>query len=86
MTLPDERYRAVQAARQLLEEIARDQTRWPRVSRELRLAAAAVLRHYPTELDMQVAAVRCPHTFYTSNADPLAVWIREGASNQGQLP
>jgi len=63
MTLPDERYRAVMAAKELLDEIANSSGRWKRIPRELRLHAVHCLRHYPTKWDMKQAAQQVPDVF-----------------------
>lgn len=63
MTLPDERYRAVAAARELLVEIANPAGRWKRIPKELKLHCIHVLRHYPTGYDMTVAARYAPDVF-----------------------
>jgi len=63
MTLPDERYRAVASARELLVEIANSSGRWKRVPKELRLYCMHALRHYPTSYDMKSAARQAPDVF-----------------------
>jgi hypothetical protein len=63
MTLPDERYRAMASARELLLEIANPGGRWKRVPKELRLYCIHALRHYPTKYDMQAAAIQAPDLF-----------------------
>jgi len=63
MTLPDERYRAVAIARELLVEIANSSGRWKRVPKELRLYCMHALRHYPTQYDMKAAARQAPDVF-----------------------
>ena len=63
MTLPDERYRAVAAARELLSEIASSSGRWKRVPKELRLYCMHALRHYPSQYDMKAAARQAPDVF-----------------------
>lgn len=50
MTLPDERYRAVSQARVLLEELASG--RIPRVPKIVRQRAYGVLRHFPSDWDL----------------------------------
>ena len=62
MTLPDERYRAVLMAERLLQDITDPQVT-PRVPKEIRQRARGVLRHYPGEWDMQVAAKGAPDYF-----------------------
>lgn len=69
MTLPDERYRAVAAARELLTEIANPGGRWKRVPKELRLYCIHALRHYPTEWDMQMAEKYAPSIFQKQMED-----------------
>ena len=46
MTLPDERYRALQWAEQFLQDLL-DPSKTPRVPRKIREQARSVLRHYP---------------------------------------
>ena len=62
MTLPDERYRAIQQARRLLEELC-DPKLTPRVAAGIRDRARGALRHYPGEWDMQRAARVAPDVF-----------------------
>ncbi len=62
MTLPDERYRAVvQTRRFLLDLCNREHT--PRVPKLVRDTARSMLRHYPSDWDMQRAAASCPEVF-----------------------
>ena len=63
MTLPDERYRAVASARELLIEIANSNGRWKRVPKELRVYCMHALRHYPSQYDMKAAARDAPDVF-----------------------
>jgi hypothetical protein len=59
MTLPDERYRSVIQARKLLEDIAYGKI--PRVPREIKERAYGLLRHYPSDWDLDRAAEFAPH-------------------------
>ena len=62
MTLPDERYRAVvQTRRFLLDLCNREHT--PRVPKIVRDTARSMLRHYPSDWDMQRAAESAPEVF-----------------------
>lgn len=62
MTLPDERYRAVvQTRRFLLDLCNREHT--PRVPKLIRDTARSMLRHYPSDWDMQCAAEGSPNVF-----------------------
>jgi hypothetical protein len=63
MTLPDERYRAVRSAERFLREVAHDTKKYPRVSNAVRQEAASILRHFPTEHEMQLAANGVPDVF-----------------------
>lgn len=74
MTLPDERYRAMASARELLIEIANPSGRWKRVPRELRLHCIHALRHYPTTYDMKAAARDAPNVFQ-EKMEPLTKMI-----------
>ena len=62
MTLPDERYRAVKMAEQLLKDLC-DPSVTPRVPRWIRARASGCLRHYPGSWDMDRAARASPDVF-----------------------
>ncbi len=62
MTLPDERYRAVKMAEQLLKDLC-DPSVTPRVPKIIRQRASGCLRHYPGSWDMQRAAAGAPDVF-----------------------
>ena len=68
MTLPDERYRAVLWAEEFLESLV-DPKRTPRVPKEIREQARRILRHYPDEWHLAVAADRCPEVFQQEMED-----------------
>lgn len=68
MTLPDERYRAVQQAERLLKDLC-DPSVTPRVPKIVRSRAAGCLRHYPGVWDMQRAAAQCPEVFQEQMED-----------------
>lgn len=68
MTLPDERYRAVHAAAELLTDIAAG--KYPRTPKTVRERAAAVLRHYPSRYDLDLLAAAAPHVVQ-QRMDPL---------------
>jgi hypothetical protein len=59
MTLPDERYRAVVQTQRFLLEILTT----PRVPKAIKDQARWCLRHYPSEYDMQIAAIGAPEVF-----------------------
>ena len=61
MTLPDERYRAVKFAEQFLSRLAGGQ--YARVPKAVRDEARSILRHYPSEYDMNRAALQAPDVF-----------------------
>jgi hypothetical protein len=62
MTLPDERYRAVKWAREFMYELM-DPKKTPGVSKSLRDQARSILRHYPSDWDMQQSAEASPDVF-----------------------
>ena len=62
MTLPYERYRAVNYAREFLAELL-DPKKTPRVPKSIRQRARRVLRHYPFEHEMMRAADAAPDIF-----------------------
>ena len=61
MTLPDERYRAVKYAQIFLSRLAGGQ--YARVPKAVRDEARSILRHYPSEYDMNRAARGAPDVF-----------------------
>ena len=60
MTLPDERYRAIRMAEQLLRDLC-DRTVTPRVPKVIRTRASSALRHYPGSYDLQQLERAAPH-------------------------
>jgi hypothetical protein len=68
MTLPDERYRAVLSAEQLLRDLC-DPRVTPRVPRVIRGRARSALRHFPSKYDMWSAARSAPEVFQVELED-----------------
>jgi len=62
MTLPDERYRAVMQTAKFLESLSYS-SETKRVPLVIRQEARRLLRHYPSEWDMQYAAGQAPEVF-----------------------
>ena len=62
MTLPDERYRAVTWARNFLYDLC-DPKKSPGVPKKIRDQARSILRHYPSDWDMNRAAAGAPDVF-----------------------
>ena len=75
MTLPDERYRAVTQAEQLLKDLC-DPSKTPRVPKLIRQRASGCLRHYPGSWDMQRAAAGAPEVFQ-QQMEPLYRMIKQ---------
>ena len=61
MTLPDERYRAVKWSASFLSRLAGGDI--PRVPKAVRDEARSILRHYPSDWDMNRAAESAPEVF-----------------------
>jgi len=59
MTLPDERYRAIQRTRHFLMSLM-DPKETPRISRAIRGQAYSLLRHYPSDYDLDRLAKKSP--------------------------
>ena len=76
MTLPAERYRAVMWAKSLLTELASDKTKYPRIPKSVRQEAWSIMRHYPSEWDMQRASEKSPDVFQ-ERMEPLYRWIKQ---------
>lgn len=64
MTMPDERFRAVRYAREFLHDLL-DPKKTPKVPKEIRQRALRVLRHYPMEQEMELAAEGFKDIFWT---------------------
>lgn len=62
MTLPEERFRALEQAKQFLLELL-DPKATPRVPYSVRLKARVVLRHFPWDSDLDVIASKIPERF-----------------------
>lgn len=59
MTTPQERYRNLVQGRKLLEELC-DPGRTPRVPGIVRDRARGILRHYPSDWELESMARQCP--------------------------
>lgn len=66
MTLPYERLRAVNYAREFLYELL-DPKKTPKVPKAVRQQAYRVLRHYPYPFEMKMAAEKAPDLFEAPN-------------------
>ena len=75
MTLPDERYRAVVQTRRFLLDLCNPE-HTPRVSKLVRDTARAMLRHYPSDFEMQAAAELAPHVFQ-EKMEPLYRMVKQ---------
>ena len=64
MTLPDERYRAVKMAKQFLLDLTSPE-KTPKVPSVIRSQARGILRHYPSDWDMDRACQAAPDVFQT---------------------
>ena len=67
MTLPDERYRAVKWAEGFLKRLAGGE--YARVPKAVRDEARSILRHYPSDWDMNRAAQAAPEVFQEQMED-----------------
>jgi hypothetical protein len=59
MTLPDERFRSLKQGKKLLEELC-DPGKTPRVPSIIRDRARGILRHFPSDYDLDQMANQCP--------------------------
>jgi hypothetical protein len=75
MTLPDERYRAVVQTAKFLESLSYS-SETKRVPLAVRQEARRLLRHYPNEWDMQVAAGSSPNVFQ-ERMEPLYRMVKQ---------
>ena len=73
MTLPDERYRAVVWAKKFLLDIAH---RRSGLSEDMKQEALSILRHYPSEYDLNNAAQKAPEIF-AERMEPLYRMVKQ---------
>ena len=74
MTLPDERYRAVVQTQRFLLRLLTT----PRVPKAVKDEARSMLRHYPSDYDMNRAAASAPEVFQERMED-LHRFVAKGA-------
>ena len=82
MTLPDERYRSVVQTRRFLLDLCNPQ-HTPRVPKLVRDTARSMLRHYPSDWDMNRAAHAAPEVFQERMED-LHRFVAQGVRAQQQ--
>lgn len=76
MTKPEDRYKALKQTRKLLEELC-DPGKTPRVPSIIRDRARTILRHYPTDYEVEGIADACPELLdKSSNTDKIKQIIR----------
>ena len=75
MTLPDERYRAVERTRQLLLNLINPE-HTPRIPKIVREEARYCLRHYPSKYDMDMTSEAIP-TVFSEHMEPLYRMIKQ---------
>lgn len=66
MTLPDERYRALIEGMRLIEDLLIPQST-PRVPGNIRERARWVMRHYPSQNQLEAMAQKCPNMLNTND-------------------
>lgn len=78
MTLPDERYRSIMQADRLLKDLC-DPSKTPRVPKDIRQRALAVLRHWPDQYYIDVLAEDNPTIISSGKQqlDPLYKMVKE---------
>ena len=62
MTLPVERKHAIKNTERFLLDLSNPRIT-PRIPKEIRARARSLLKHYPTGLDMEMAAEQAPKIF-----------------------
>lgn len=82
MTLPDERYRAVIQTRRFLLDLCNSQ-HTPRVPKLIREHARSMLRHFPSDWEMQQAAEASPHIF-AERMEPVTRLFKQYEQNKNE--
>jgi hypothetical protein len=82
MTLPDERYRSVKQTRDFLWKLAGGE--FPRTPKIVRQHAASLLRHYPSEWELDRAAEGAPDVFAKRMEDVQRMFMKyeQGKKNE----
>lgn len=62
MTLPDQRYRAIERTKEFLLDLI-DPKKTPKVPKQIRLTALSLLKHYPNSYEMEIVSDKCPEVF-----------------------
>jgi hypothetical protein len=75
MTLPDERFRAIRAAEEFLKDLM-DHRKTPRLPKEIRNRARAVLRHYPGIWDLKSIEELAPNIIQ-EKMEPLYKMVKQ---------
>jgi hypothetical protein len=76
MTTAEDRYRAIKQSRKMLEELC-DPGKTPRVPSIVRDRARSILRHFPSDFDLDCIAENSPELLEKkSNTDKLLKIIR----------
>ena len=83
VTLPDERYRAVVQTRRFLLDLCNTQ-HTPRVPKMIRDTARSMLRHYPSDWDMDRAAAGAPEVFQERMED-LHRFVAAGSRHAAEI-
>ncbi len=82
MTLPDERYRSVKWAEAFLKRLAGGH--YARTPKAVRDEARSILRHYPSDYDMNRAAEAAPEVFQERMED-LHKFVAHGAAQRDDV-
>lgn len=77
MTLPDERYRAVERTEQFLIDLCNPR-KTPRVPKEVRDRARSLLRHYPSSWDLERLAEAAPDVI-VARMEAVHRWVAQGS-------
>ncbi len=86
MTLPDERYRAIEQTQQFMIRLAAGD--YARVPRQVREEARSLLRHYPGTHDLAQLELAAPHVVQ-QRMEPLHRWVTAYAAaddHEGSTP
>lgn len=73
MTLPDERYRSVREARRFLQSLT-SVSSTPGVPKIIRNQAQGILRHFPTDWDLEQLLREMPDS-YAARLDPVTEFV-----------
>ena len=84
MTLPDERYRAIRETRRFLQSLC-SVSSTPGIPKIIRNQASGLLRHYPSDWDLEQLSAAAPEVL-AQRLDPVTAFVVSKSRAEEQDP